>query len=504
MSTTPILTMSGITKRFPGVVALDQMKLELYPGEVHILIGENGAGKSTLVKILSGVYQKDEGSVVMNGEELVIHSVKDSQEKGIGIIHQELNLLPYRTVYQNIFLGREPIKGKVLNMVDNKKMITDTQELLDRLRLDIDPCALVSTLSIAQRQMVEVAKALSYNAKILIMDEPTSSITIKEVEALFDIIRELQSKGTAIIYISHRMEELVQIGQKVTVMRDGKFIGCESVEDVDLDTIIEMMVGRKIEALYNKSEIPVGDEILRTENFCGLRFKDININVKQGEVVCLAGLVGAGRTEIAKSIFGYDEIRSGTLYVKGEAYQKMNPSLATRIGIGFLPEDRRHEGLVLDMSIEDNANMASLKELFPKGIVDGKLAQETAEKYTQKMGLSPPNVKNLAQNLSGGNQQKVVLARWLCKQCNLFIFDEPTRGVDVGAKADIYALLDELTKNGAGVLAISSDLPEVVGISDRVYVIRDGIVATELVGEDITQKNIGTFMVGEGGELSHE
>ncbi len=490
--------MRGITKRFPGVVALDNMQLDLYPGEVHILIGENGAGKSTLVKILSGVYQKDEGSMKMDGQELVIDGVKDAQEKNIGIIHQELNLLTHRTVYQNIYLGREPITGKILKSVDYKKMIADTQDLLDKLGLDIDPCAMVSTLSIAQRQMVEVAKALSFNAKILIMDEPTSSLTIREIETLFRIVRELQNKGVAIIYISHRMEEITQIGQRVTVMRDGKFIGCEKVEDVSLDKIIEMMVGRKIEALYNKQPTTIGDEILRTKDLCGLRFKDVNINVRRGEVVCLAGLVGAGRTEIAKSIFGYDEITSGSVILRGVEYTKMKPAQSTKLGMGFLPEDRRHEGLILDMPVEENTILASLKELFPGFFFSSKVSVAAAEEFTKKMHLSPPNVKNMVKNLSGGNQQKVVLARWLCKKCDLFIFDEPTRGVDVGAKAEIYELLNELARNGAGILVISSDLPEVVGVSDRIYVIRDGKVAAELAGKDITQQNIGTFMISDG------
>lgn len=493
----PILSMSGITKRFPGVIALSEMKLDLYPGEVHVLIGENGAGKSTLVKIMSGVYQKDEGTIMMDGEELILHDVVDAQKKGISIIHQELNLLSHRTVYQNIFLGREPTKGKIIKIVDKKKMIKDTKELLDRLNIDIDPCELTSSLSIAQRQMVEVAKALSYNAKILVMDEPTSSITIKEIETLFKIIRDLKAKGTAIVYISHRMEELKQIGDKVTVMRDGKFIGCENIADVSLDRIIEMMVGRKLEKLYNKEPTEIGEEFLKVENLCGGRFKDINLNVRKGEVVSLAGLVGAGRTEIAKAIFGYDEIYSGSVFINGQKQNKITPAIATKLGIGFLPEDRKNEGLLLGLSVEENTIIASLKKLFPSNFVNRKVSEEAANINTKKLQLSPANIKTIVSNLSGGNQQKVVLARWLCKDCKLFIFDEPTRGVDVGAKADIYKLLNQLAANGTAVLVISSDLPEVVGVSDRVYVINDGKVAAELKGEDIDQKVIGKYMIGE-------
>lgn len=495
-SKVPVISMRDVTKAFPGVLALDRMTIDLYAGEVHVLMGENGAGKSTLMKILSGVYQKDSGNVMFDGVEKSIHGVKEAQEMGVGIIHQELNLLPHRTVYQNIFLGREIMKSEVLRTVDNRKMAKKTRELLTQLGIDIDPSTMVKGLSIAQRQMVEVAKALSLNAKVLIMDEPTSSLTTKEIEFLFGIIERLKKEGVAIVYISHRMEELKRVGDKVTVMRDGKLIGTKSVNEVSTDEIIEMMIGRKIEKLYSRNFNTPEKEVLRTEKLCGLRFRDVSISVRSGEIVSLAGLVGAGRTEIAKAIFGYDKIDSGEVYIEGKRVKKPTPKKMSGLSVGFLPEDRRDEGLVLNLSVEENTILASLKDLFKNNLWRSKPSEDAAGHYTKALKLSPPDIKNLAYALSGGNQQKVVLAKWLCKKCRLFIFDEPTRGVDVGSKSDIYNLMDGLVKEGAGILMISSDMPEVIGLSDRVYVVRDGAVVVELQKGEINQKDVGRYAIG--------
>ena len=493
----PIISMRGVMKSFPGVLALDDMTLDLYPGEVHVLIGENGAGKSTLVKILSGVYKKDSGDIALNGEEFNIEGIKHAQSKGISIIHQELNLLPHRTVYQNIYLGREEVKNKLFKIVDENKMIQNTQLLLDQLGVDVNPRTMVKKLSIAQRQMVEVAKALSFNAKVLIMDEPTSSLTEKEVQFLFQIIRKLRENGVAIVYISHRMEELQQVGDKVTVMRDGKLIGTHLIEEVSLDEIIEMMIGRKITNLYKKTVTQQGPELLRVENLSGLRFKNISLHVNSGEIVSLSGLVGSGRTEIAKSIFGYDKIERGYVFIKGEKVIKPSTKTSTKLGVGFLPEDRRDEGLILNMPIEENILLASLSKLFKNHIFNGVVGEKAANRQARALSLSPPDIKKLVMTLSGGNQQKVVLAKWLCKECRLFIFDEPTRGVDIGSKAEIYELMGALVKEGAGILMISSDLPEVVGLSDRVYVTKDGVIVKEFSGREISQSNIGKYAIGE-------
>ena len=491
---TVLLRAEGITKRFSGMMALDHVQLTVYPGKVNVLLGENGAGKSTLVKIISGVYTRDEGTIWFDGADVAFTNVKEAQHAGISIIHQELNMLPERTIAQNIYLGREPMKAG--GIVDYRKMVSDSRTLLESLGLELNPNTLVKNLSIAQQQMVEVAKALSFDLKLLIMDEPTSSLTKKEIDKLFEIIALLKSRNIGIIYISHRMDEILRVGDQITIMRDGEYIDCVDTENVDMDDVISKMVGRKIENLYYRNWNTPGELVLKTEELTGLRFRNVNISVHKGEIVALSGLVGAGRTEIAKAIFGYDPILSGRYILNGEAICRTTPKKSVRRGIAFLPEDRKNEGLLLRKSIKENIVSASLFRLFPNGLLNGKTENETGERYRQELKIATTNIEKLAGELSGGNQQKVVIGKWLSAEGNFFIFDEPTRGIDVGAKAEIYQLLDRLASEGAAILLISSEMQEVVGLSDRVYVMYEGEIVKELARDDISQEEIVAAAVG--------
>lgn len=493
---TPILTMKGITKTFPGTVALDEVNFEVLPGEVHVLLGENGAGKSTLVKIVSGVYQADKGEMTFDGEICSFSNVGEAQEKGIGIIHQELNLLPERSIAQNIFIGNEPKHDKFPLLIDKKKMDKESRILLDSVGLVVDPSTLIKNLSIAQQQMVEVVKALSNKVKLLIMDEPTSSLTNREITKLFAIIRELKSNGIAIIYISHRMDEISQIGDRITILRDGQYISTVDVEGMDMNEIVRMMVGRSVSAMFVRNYNEPGEELFKTNSLSGLRFEDINISVRRGEIVSLSGLVGAGRTEIARAVFGCDPILSGSFTFKGIEHTKVTPRDCVNNGMALLPENRKTEGLVLPLSIVDNTVMSCHKKVSSLGLFSEREAEDVANHYKNKLRIATPNVEKIAFELSGGNQQKVVIAKWLALDCDFYIFDEPTRGIDVGAKAEIHALMDELVKEGAGILMISSELPEVVGLSDRVYVIRNGLQIAELKGDEITQERIIYHAIG--------
>lgn len=488
-----LLKMEHITKRFPGTLALDNVQLTCYAGNVHVLLGENGAGKSTLVKIISGVYLKDEGEVIYDGKEVNYTNVRDAIADGISIIHQELNLLPERTIAQNIYIGHEP-RNKA-GVIDYKKMVANSKELLDNLGLDLDPNEYVKNLSIAQQQMVEVVKALSNKIKLLIMDEPTSSLTQKEITKLFEIVDRLKKQNVGIIYISHRMDEIKKVGDQVTIMRDGKYIATLDAHTMDLDDAITMMVGRKIDSLYERNYQKPGKELLKTVNLKGLRFRNVNITVREGEIVSLAGLVGAGRTEIAKAVFGYDPIESGTVELFGEVIRKPSPKNCIAKGMAFLPEDRKAEGLHLPMPIKENIVSACLKKVFPNYIVNTGKEQTLGDLYKDKLRIVTPNVDKLVGELSGGNQQKVVIAKWLATSSKFLIFDEPTRGIDVGAKAEIYALMDELVGQGYGILMISSELSEVIGVSDRVYVMREGEIQAELEHEGLTQEKIMQYAI---------
>ena len=489
-----ILRMKGITKRFPGTLALDQVQLTCEKGKVHILLGENGAGKSTLVKIISGVYLRDEGTMWYDGKEVNFTNVRQSMDAGISIIHQELNLLPERTIAQNIYLGHEPMNKA--GVVDYKKMVQDSRDLMHSLGLDLNPNTLVKHLSIAQMQMVEVVKALSKEVKLVIMDEPTSSLTSREISKLFEIVKRLKEQGVAIIYISHRMDEIKRIGDHVTVMRDGQYIDTVDVATVELDTLISMMVGRRIEKMYERNYRAPGEVVFETHDLTGYRFRNVNIKVCAGEIVSLSGLIGAGRTEIAKAVFGDEPIEGGYYVLNGKEIRKTTPRKSVAHSLGLLPEDRKAEGLVLQMPIKENLTSASMHRIFKGGILRRKPEDEIGKKYVEELRIVTPNADKLVGELSGGNQQKVVIGKWLETNCKFLIIDEPTRGIDVGAKSEIYRLLDRLAGEGYAILMISSELSEVVGISDRVYVMKDGEITGEVTRDNLTQEAIMRYAVG--------
>jgi len=489
-----IMEARGITKIFPGVRALDKVDFELKAGETHILLGENGAGKSTLMKILSGAYAPDEGEVYLDGQKVKVFDPRVAQRMGVNIIYQEFNLIPYMNVAQNIFLGRFPRR---YGFIDHRKMHSDAAALLGSLNMNVDTHTLIADLTTAEQQMVEVAKALSIQSKILIMDEPTSALSERETEQLFSTIHQLNQKGIGIIYISHRLQELDQVGHRVTVLRDGKYVGTKAIREVTVDELVGMMVGHSVAEVFQRDHQSSGAECLRVENLCkGRRLRDINVTLRSGEIVGLAGLVGSGRTDLARAIFGVDKYDSGKIYLFGKEIHDFSVSDMVERGVSLIPEDRKNQGLALILSVAENVVIASLKHLFPRMYVGKKKETEVVLKYVDKLRIATPSVSRLAQYLSGGNQQKVVVAKWLCTKAKIFIFDEPTRGIDVGAKSEIYALMASLVKEGAAILMISSELSEVIGMSDRIYVMREGRIVTELSHAEATQERIIEYAMG--------
>ncbi len=485
-----ILEIRDVSKSFSGVKVLRDINLTVRRGEVHVVVGENGAGKSTLMKIISGVYQKDEGQLIFEGKPITINSVQHAQELGISIIHQEFNLLESRTVAQNIFLGREPVRNKGLKLVDIDAMNARSSELLGFLGINLDPRTKVSSLGIAQQQMVEVAKALSFDSKLLIMDEPTATLTRNEIGKLFDIIRKLKSEDVSIIYISHRLEELKEIADTISVLRDGKLVGNLDAAGATTDQIIKMMVGREITNQYHRDYNQPGEEVLSVHHLSSYRFKDISLTARRGEIVGLSGLVGAGRTELIKAVFGYEPFESGTVTIFGKSFSRLNTQTTSRMKVGLVPEDRKGEGAIMEMSIRENISHASLRMLFPKGIIDKKKEAEVAIKYKEDLNIATSGINKVVKYLSGGNQQKVVVAKWLCAECDLILFDEPTRGIDVGAREEIYEIMNALVRAGKAVLMISSDLPELLGLCDRIYVMKDGKITGEFAREEATQEKL--------------
>ena len=489
-----MLEMSGIQKYFPGVHALDNCQFNLKAGEVHALIGENGAGKSTLMKILSGVYIKDGGTVTLDGKEINVRSTLEAQHLGISIIHQEINLMQDLTVSENIYIGREPMTGFMLN---KRAQDEQTNRLLDSLHLsDIRAGTRVRTLTVAKQQMVEIAKALSFdNTRILIMDEPTAALTESEIEDLFTFIRMLKQKGVGIIYISHRMEELKIIADRVTVMRDGQYVGTRDMADVELSEIISMMVGRVIyEEPKTMSSVPEdAPVVLEVKNLCSPAVKDVSFKLKKGEILGLSGLMGAGRTETARLICGADPKTSGEIFVKGKLVHIKTPNDAVKAGIGYLSEDRKRFGLCLGLSVADNVALPNLETHVTGPVVnDGKI-QATTSKYIDRIRIKTPGTRTKARSLSGGNQQKVVLAKWLERDCDILIFDEPTRGIDVGAKSEIYRLMNDLVQQGKSIIMISSEMPELLRMSDRIVVMCEGVKTGELSIEEASQEKIMTL-----------
>lgn len=485
------MEMKHIHKKFPGVYALKSVNLELRKGEVHALLGENGAGKSTLIKVLGGIYTADEGEILIEGKQVSIQGVKDAQENGISIIHQELVLVPYMTVAENIFLGREPMKS---GFVDKKKMNEEAQVLLDTYDMNIRSTRLIRDLTIAQQQMVEIVKAISYNSKILVMDEPTSSISDKEVAFLFETMRNLTKKGVGIIYISHKMSELEEICDRVTVLRDGEYVGTEVVKETSKDALIAMMVGRELTNYYVRDFQKPGEVVLKCEGISdGKIAEDVDFELHKGEIIGFAGLVGAGRSEVMKSIFGLMPKSTGNIYIEGKKVEIKSPVDAIRHGIALVPEDRKLEGLYKVQSVRFNSTIEVLQD-FIKGIfVNGEKEREITQHYIDKMATKTPTQEQMIGNLSGGNQQKVLIGRWLATHPKILILDEPTRGVDVGAKSEIYSIMNELVKEGMAIIMISSELPEILGMSDRIYVMAHGRLKGCINHEEATQEAIMKF-----------
>ena len=489
----PLVSMENISKRYPGVLALDNARFELKSGEVHALVGENGAGKSTLVKILSGIATADSGKIFLDGQEIKLDGPRSAQDKGISIIHQELNLMPDLTIAQNIFIGREPRKLKFI--LNDGGLVKEAEKLFHQLNLKIDPNRKVQGLSIANQQMVEIVKALSFNSKVLIMDEPTAALTTNEIDELFRIIRGLRDKGVGIVHISHRLEELKQISDRITVMRDGKYIETLATKDATVDKIISLMVGRTIfqEAPHipNSEKQPV---VLEVKNLNNGRFvRDVSFKLRKGEILGFAGLVGAGRTEVLRTIFGADRLISGEVFINGKLVKITKPQDAVKHGLGYLSEDRKQLALALGLDIESNTVMGVFRKFARFGFTREKKIEVAAQKQVKNLSIRTPSTKQLVGNLSGGNQQKVAIGKWLTADSEIIIFDEPTRGIDVGAKSEIYKLMNDLIDQGKSIIMISSELPEILRMSHRIIVMCEGRVTGELSNKDANQESIMAY-----------
>jgi len=485
-----LLAVEGIRKEFPGVLALDDVSFRLKRGSVHALMGENGAGKSTLMKILAGIYTPDEGQVTLRGVPIRLQSPLDALENGIAMIHQELNLMPFMTVAENIWIRREP-KNR-FGFVDHGEMHRMTSELFDRLKIDLDPEVEVRHLSVASRQMVEIAKAVSYESDVLIMDEPTSALTETEVGHLFAIIRDLRAHGIGIVYITHKMSELFEIADEFSVFRDGKYIGSHAASDVTRDDIIRMMVGREITQMFPKEDVPIGDVVLSVKNLT-LKdvFEDVSFDVRAGEILGVAGLVGSGRSNVAETIFGVTPATSGTIELFGKQVDVSTPTVAIQNNMAFLTEDRKDTGCLLILDILQNMQVAVLHDRFVKaGFVQERAIEAACEDMAKRLRVKTPGLFERIENLSGGNQQKVLIGRWLLTNPRILILDEPTRGIDVGAKAEIHRIVTEFAKAGVAVIMISSEMPEVLGMSDRIMVMHEGRVTGFLDRAEATQVRV--------------
>lgn len=486
-----VLEMRHIAKSFPGVKVLDDVTLQVKPGEVHALMGENGAGKSTLMKILMGIYTADAGEVILSGEHLLARGPREAMDKGIAMIHQELNPIMDMQVYENIYIGRELRKGI---LVDRKAMIRETEDLLRELGINIPAVAYMRDLSVAQCQLIEIVKAISISAKVVVMDEPTSAITEREVETLFAQIRRLKSEGVAIIYISHKMDEIFQICDTITVLRDGHFIGTDAAANMTNEQLIRMMVGRDITEVFPKAEAEIGDVLLEVKNLSyGRQVKNVSFSLRRGEVLGIAGLVGAGRSELAETIFAMRQKSAGEILIGGKPVEIRHPKDAIQNRIALITEDRKITGLNLSGTVAENTTLVDLSRQFPSGLIDRQKENRITDEYIQKLSIRTPSAQQLAGRLSGGNQQKVVLSKWLLSEPEIIILDEPTRGIDVGAKRDIYLLIGGLVRRGKAVIVISSEIPEVMGLSDRILVMAEGRVTGELLRPDFSQEQIMTY-----------
>lgn len=495
MSDTSLLTMTAICKSFPGVKALDNVTLAVEAGEVHALVGENGAGKSTLMKILAGSYTADSGTIALRGQPVTIDNPRRAQALGISIIYQELTLLPALSIAENIFLGREP--RRPLGMIHWPRLYADTAQLLSLLGIDLEPHTLINRLTIAQQQMVEIAKALSLNAELIVMDEPTSSLTERETDKLFEIIRSLKARHVTVIYISHRMEEIFALCDHVTVLRDGQVVGTRRVDEVNTAMLVQMMVGREMAATQVPLAQAIGEVVLEVKDVHrGKQLRGVNLTVRQGEIVGFAGLVGAGRTELARVIFGADQPERGEVRLQGKVVRLRSPRQAIVQGLGLVPEDRKAMGLFLGMSVRRNLVIADLARLSRFGFINQGETRRVTGKYITSLGIKTPNQEKPIRNLSGGNQQKVIIARWLAREPRLLILDEPTRGIDVGAKLEIHLLMRELADKGMAVIMVSSDLPEILQVSDRIVVMREGQIMAEFSRTEATQDKIMWYATG--------
>ena len=490
-----LLEMNGISKEFPGVKALDDVTVKVRPGTVHALMGENGAGKSTLMKCLYGIYKQDSGEIILDGQKLEIHNSKDALNYGISMIHQELHPIPHRSIMENVWLGRFPTKGfGPFQFIDDTKMYNDTAALFKQLDIDLNPETLVKTLSVSKIQSIEIAKAVSFNSKIIVMDEPTSSLTGTEVEQLFKIIRDLRKRGVSIIYISHKMEEILQISDDVTIMRDGKYIGTWKASDLTTDLIISKMVGRDLTHRFpERSHVP-GDVVLRVENLTSTNprsFKNVTFDLRRGEVLGVGGLVGAQRTELIEAIFGLRAMATGKFIINGQEVTIKSPSDAKKHKIALLTEERRVTGIFPVLPITENTAIANLDAYqTPYFLLDEQKMKEDAIKSAEKLRVKMPSVNELIKNLSGGNQQKVLIGRWLLTDPDILLLDEPTRGIDVGAKFEIYTIILELAKQGKSIIMISSEMPELLGMSDRIMVMCEGRLTGILDKENATEQEI--------------
>lgn len=499
MDTEYLLKMNHIDKRFPGVHALKDVSFELKPGEVHALLGENGAGKSTLINVLGGVFPPSSGTIEIEGKPVKINSVMDSQKHKVAVIHQELVLVPYMTIAENVFMGREPVTS--LGLTDTKVMNGMAREMIGKVGLHVPPDTCVGMLSVAQQQMVEIAKALSLNARILVMDEPTSSLTDNEVNILFDIIRKLKKEGVGIVYISHRISELFEITDRITVMRDGNYIDTKMTSDTDVDELVALMVGRKLENYYTRNYRSLGKISLEVKNLTDERwFKGVSFAAREGEILGFSGLIGAGRSELMQAIVGLEPFTEGKVYVDGVELRRIDYLKAQALGIALVPEDRKKQGLIMIHSVKFNLTLTVLKE-FIKGIfVNEKRERELTDYGINSIRIKVSGYEQLAGNLSGGNQQKILIGKWLATNPRILILDEPTRGVDVGAKADIYAIMDELTSRGITIIMVSSDLNEIINMCDRVIVMKNGKITGELSHTEFNQERVMQLATDEGGE----
>ncbi|AMA73933.1 MULTISPECIES: sugar ABC transporter ATP-binding protein [Aneurinibacillus] len=485
-----LIEMTGISKSFGKVQVLKDVSFSLKKGEIHALMGENGAGKSTMMKILTGIYPKDSGTIRVRGQEVNFSGPKEAEQMGIAVIHQELNIIPQLTVMENMFLGRDLCYGRT-GILRTREMKQKTREYLGRLGVDIDPDAEAGSLSIGQQQMIEIARALSLNAEVLIMDEPTAALTDREIEALFEVMRDLRAQGVGIVYVSHRMEEIFAICDRISVLRDGIFVGTENIKETDLDTIVHMMVGRQLGERFPERNVAIGEERLRVEGLSDSgAIRDISFSARRGEVLGIAGLMGSGRTEIARALFGVSEKQSGRIFLDGQEIHIRKPDDAIRHGIAFVTEDRKGEGLVLGLSVRENIALTNLGRLSKNGVVSSVKEAGFVREMIQRLNIKTSSGEQTVKSLSGGNQQKVVIGKWLGIQPKVLILDEPTRGVDIGAKKEIYNIINELTAVGVTIIMISSELPEILGMSDRILVMHEGRLAAVMDKTEATQEKI--------------